>query len=35
MEPGAYTLEVVVLDQLQKGKEGAAVQAIDFELASS
>jgi VWFA-related protein len=35
MEPGAYTLEVVVLDQLRQGKDAAAVQSIEFELAAS
>jgi VWFA-related protein len=29
---GSYTLEVVVADQLRKGKDGAAVQSIDFDV---
>jgi hypothetical protein len=32
MQPGAYTLEVVLLDQLRKSKDAAAIQWIDFEL---
>jgi hypothetical protein len=32
---GSYTLEVVVADQLRKGKGAAAVQSIDFDVVDS
>jgi len=30
--PGSYTLEVVVADQLHRGKKGGAVQWVDFDV---